>query len=83
MHVLPDGWKQEPLEASTWGASYILITSPEPDRLMATVDLKHRGFRAGIVTTGRMTSNGTYTGRGWEQALIAATIRYLDSLRST
>jgi hypothetical protein len=69
---LPEGWTAEELE--NWNC--ILIRSPE--RYMVTLDLKRRGFRSGLVTQGRLTSEGqTFRGRGWKQKLADAAVQWL------
>jgi hypothetical protein len=73
--ALPDGWRYENVVTDQ-----IVITAPGPRGGCVTVDLDRRGFRLGYGVAGRLTSEGTYKGRGWKQALVAAAIRRLDSV---
>lgn len=68
---VPEGWTAEKLSS----IGQALIKSP--DHLMVTVDFRLRGFRSGLVTTGRMTSTKTYNGRGWKQLLVNDAVQHL------
>ena len=70
---LSDGWTAEELKPVV--LEQVLLTSP--DRLMVTVDFARRGFRSGLVMSGRMTSTKTYAGRAWKQKLIDDAMQHL------
>lgn len=82
---IPKGWTLEPMERER---DYVLLSTPSPDRYMATLDLRGRGFRAGMTTYGlyvgeRMGNPGgrkRYEGRGWQQAIVDAAIAHLQEL---
>jgi hypothetical protein len=75
--TLPDGWTLEPID---YEPNMLVVRTPDPFPLMVTVDFAMRGFRNGFSTSRRLDSEGTYTGRGWRKALVAAAIRHLDDV---
>lgn len=74
--TLPNGWSVSPLDEG----SKVHVVIQSPHLVSVTVDFKARGFRAGMTSTGRLTSEGTYGGLAWKQKLVAAAVRWLDQL---
>ena len=74
--TLPNGWTSEDL-----GASQLLLRCA--DGGMVTLDFERRLFRAGYSTAGPPTSTAKYTGRGWQQRLLADAIAQLGAVWST
>lgn len=80
---IPDGWILEPLDRQP---DFALLSTPAPQRYMATIDFKHRGIRAGYGTSGRFvgetwnTKRKKYNGRNWRQALVDDAIMHLRAL---
>jgi hypothetical protein len=76
---LPEGWKAAPLyNTDRW----VLLeqVDPGPDSPgMVTLDLELRGYRFGMVVTGRLDgSRGIrFNGRGWKQKLCETAIQHL------
>jgi hypothetical protein len=80
---LPDGWAREALQSGQ-----VLITTPIK-RYMATIDFNGRGFRSGLVQSGRfegdkLTRKGLvrkqYKGRGWQQKLVDDAVAWLRAV---
>ena len=80
---VPEGWTIEPLPRQP---DYVLISTPAPQRYMATVDFRARGFRSGYSTTGRFVGEEwnkrrkKYGGRGWRQVLVDDAVASLGEL---
>ncbi len=79
----PEGWTLEPIDSL---AHHVVLTSPVPDRFMATIDFRSRGIRTGYSTTGSMlgeTWKGkrkVYGRRGWKQAIVDDAVAHLRSV---
>ena len=73
---LPHDWSAEYSEGYGTSKSFICIHGPGHGYI--TVDLKARGFRVGSSYSGRLDSNGSYTGHGWKGFLVAAAVRRLS-----
>lgn len=82
---VPDGWALEPLPYSNDQA---LLQTPPPS-CMATIDFRQRGFRLGLVQSGRFVGEKrgkrglerkAYEGRGWKQALLDDAIAHLREI---
>ena len=69
--TLPDGWTSE-----EWNRC-LVITAPDRGGSV-TLDFEKRGFRAGVVVHGRLTSQMTYAGRGWMQRLLDDAVLWLQ-----
>lgn len=82
--TVPEGWAIERVYPTT-KAVYLLVTSPGPNRLMATVDLGRRGVRSGLSITGNLIGERPAfgkphkppSGRGWKQACVDAAVAHL------
>jgi hypothetical protein len=79
---IPDGWTLEPLTGSL---NQALLRTPPPS-YMATIDFRQRGFRSGLVQSGRFVGDTfgkrgmvrkKYEGRGWKQAIVDDAIAHL------
>lgn len=74
--ALPDGWEYE--SGASYGTGVVHVVWPGHGAM--TVDLKNRTLCTGWCTPGRARQdNGKFTGRGWQEALIAEAV---DTLRS-
>lgn len=77
---IPEGWALEPLERDPDRA---LLSTPSPQRYMATIDFRERGIRSGYSTTGRFLGaewnkpRKKYRGRGWRQELVDDAVKHL------
>lgn len=80
---IPDGWTLEPLERQPDPPDYVLLSTSEPVRYMATIDFRLRGFRSGYSVSGRLVGEEwnkprkKYGGRGWRQAIVDDAIAHL------
>jgi hypothetical protein len=70
---LPEGWTTYADDSEIW----LTITAPEIGSV--TVDFRDRGYRMGIVATGRMATKQVFTGRGWKVVLCGAAIAALQA----
>jgi hypothetical protein len=76
---LPQGWTSEDVRFSE--GDYLVIRRPDGyASLSVTIDLKKRGFRSGFSTTGPMSSQGSYSGRGWRDRLVAHAVGWLEAI---
>ena len=79
---VPEGWLLEPLPRS----DYVLISTPPPLRLMATIDFRLRGFRSGYSQSGPLVSETwnkrrkQYGGRGWKQKIVDDAVKWLQEV---
>lgn len=77
---VPDGWTIEELPRDP---DHLLLSTPEPGRYMATIDLRLRGFRTGLATTGRLVGEEwdkkrkKYGGCGWRQEVVDDAVAHL------
>lgn len=85
---LPEEWTLEDLDQN-----HILVRSPAPDHLMATLDLKDRGIRSGLCRSGRFIDEEpfgmsrskqkrkAYAGRGWQQKMMDDAVKFLKAIK--
>ena len=81
---LPAGWIAEPYHTPS---RYVVVTAPSAmGMLSATIDWRDRGFRGGLVISGRFESERStrfgrtrkrYRGRGWQEQLLKDAVRWL------
>lgn len=77
---IPEGWTLEPLDRLP---DYALLSTPSPNRYMATLDFRLRGFRSGCCTTGRCVGEEwnkprkKYGGRAWRQQIVDDAVAHL------
>lgn len=81
---LPDGWTAEFFYRAE--ERFVVITRPGNERasygVMATLDLKERVYRAGMVTHGPKTGpkHIRFIGRNWRKLLVEHAVRFLQEL---
>lgn len=69
--TLPDG-----MSCEEFGDGCQTISKPGVGGV--TIDWRGRGWRRGWSTTGRLDSKVTFSGRGWQQRLLADAVRELQ-----
>ena len=82
---IPEGWA---LERADHFGDQAYLSTPGPTRYVATIDFALRGFRSGMVVTGRLygddlvkkTKRKKFEGRGWAQALVNHAADHLRGL---
>jgi hypothetical protein len=83
---IPEGWTLRPMECAR---GTVILTAPDVGSV--TIDFQLRGFRAGIVISGRFVDEKPskrgprrkqYGGRGWKQALVADAVAWLRRLHT-
>lgn len=80
---IPEGWALEPLPRDEDRA---LLSTPAPQRYMATIDFRARGIRSGYSVTGRFLGEEwnkprkRYDGRGWRQELVEDAVIHLRGI---
>jgi hypothetical protein len=76
----PEGWVLEVLPRMS---DHVLLSTPLPNRYMATIDFHARGIRSGYSVTGRFVGEEwnkkrkKYGGRGWKQVLVDDAVTHL------
>lgn len=83
---VPWGWKTE----RHYNDRYMVITTHGNNQaVMATIDFRERGFRGGMVFSGRFENEAPfpgkrervrYSGRGWEQRIVDDAVAWLRSV---
>ena len=80
---IPEGWTLDLVPRTT---DYLLLTTPEPRRYMATIDFRLRGFRSGYSISGKLFGEEwnkprkKYQGRGWKQAIVDDAVAHLQEV---
>ena len=80
---VPEDWTIEYLPRQP---DFVLVSTPLPGRIMATVDFRLRGFRTGYSVTGRLVGEEwnkkrkKYGGRGWKQAVVDDAVAHLQEV---
>lgn len=80
---VPDGWVLELLPRQP---EHVLLSTPLPNRYMATIDFRARGVRVGYSVSGRFVGeewnkrHKKYGGRGWKQALVDDAVAHLQEV---
>lgn len=81
---IPDGWRLESLHGAR---DVSVLTAPRIGA--ATIDFRLRGFRGGVVLSGKfvgekLTRAGNvrkpYEGRGWKQVLVDDAVAWLQEV---
>lgn len=83
--TIPEGWM---LERSDHYGDQAYLSTPGPTCYVATIDFTNRGFRLGMVVSGRLygddlvkkTKRKKFEGRGWAQALVDHAADHLRGL---
>ena len=75
--ILPAGWKEEKYDDEP-----SLITLKHESYGYVTIDMEKRLFciGRGLPRAHRSTPNANYSGRGWQQRIVADSIGYLSGI---